>query len=73
MIKMFFFFFIFIITIIGITCIITYLNLLTMGFTFKEYIEFILSRNECIIGILGIFIIITTILIKGDIAYDLYL
>ena len=60
------------ITVIGFTYIIAYLNLLSMGYSFKEYIIFIIKRSECLIGIIGLIIINIMILIRRD-NYDLYI
>ena len=59
-------------TVIGFTYIIAYLNLLSMGYSFNEYIMFILRRSECFIGIIGIVLINIMILIRRD-NYDLYI
>ena len=44
-------------TVIGLTNIILYLNLLVNGYTFLEYVNFIIRRIECISLILGILLI----------------
>ena len=59
-------------TVIGFTYIIAYLNLLSMGYSFNEYIIFILKRSECLIGIIGLVLINIMILIRRD-NYDLYI
>ena len=46
-----------IITIISSLNIILYLNLLVNGYTFLEYVNFIIRRIECISLILGILLI----------------
>ena len=69
--KTFLFLISFGLSIIGFMYIIIYLNLLDQGYTFYEYISFILRRVECLIGIIG-FIIITIIIYRRD-DYDLYL
>lgn len=46
------------ITIISSIYIISYLNLLNIGYKFNEYVYFIIRKIECIIIILGIFILI---------------
>ena len=35
---------------IGFVFIISYLNLITIGYTLKEYVHFISSNIECLIG-----------------------
>ncbi|MDQ0198181.1 hypothetical protein [Neobacillus ginsengisoli] len=42
---------------------IAYLNLLTIGFGFKEYLEFITGRVECYLLAIGIIIITVSIYI----------
>ena len=37
----------FILMVIGITYIILYINLLTFGYTIKEYLEFLLKEISC--------------------------
>ena len=41
---------------IGITYIIIYINLLTFGYTIKEYIIFLLTRYECYLLPIGLII-----------------
>ncbi len=41
---------------IGITYIIIYINLLTFGYTIKEYIIFLLKRYECYLLPIGLII-----------------
>lgn len=61
-----FFFFIigFILTVIGCIYIISYLNLLTIGYNFLEYVKFIISRIECLYMVVGIIIMAFTIFTK---------
>ena len=63
MFKIMFFLFGFGLTVIGLVYIILYLNLLTIGYNFKEYVNFIIERIECWYSIIGI--IIMLISIKG--------
>ena len=44
-------------TVIGLTNIILYLNLLVNGYTFLEYVNFIIRRFECLSLIIGILLI----------------
>ena len=62
--KIIIFFIGIILTILGITSIILYLNLIPMGYTFLEYVNFIIRRFECISLIIGL-IIIFLIIFKG--------
>lgn len=47
----------------GITFMICYLNLMTIGYNLFEYVNFIIRRIECLNFIFGL-ILITIILIK---------
>lgn len=62
--KIFFLFLGFILTLIGFVYIISYLNLLTIGYNFNEYVNFIIRRIECLFSVIGIIIIALTIFIK---------
>lgn len=46
------------ITIISSIYIISYLNLIDIGYKLSEYVYFIIRKTECILIILGIFILI---------------
>ena len=59
-------------TIIGFSYVILYLNLLTIGYNFFEYVNFIIRRLECLILILGIILMLISILYKGG-KNELYL
>ena len=52
--------------VIGFTYIITYLNLISMGYSFNLYFRYILSRFECLLAIIGFIIVFTVIITKGD-------
>ena len=52
-------------SIIGFVFIISYLNLITIGYTFKEYVKFISSNIECLIGPIGLLISALAIFIPG--------
>ena len=54
-------------SIIGFVYIISYLNLLSLGYNFLEYVKFIISKQICMIGPLGIIMIFSAIFIGGDI------
>ena len=53
------------ITVIGLSYIILYLNLLTIGYNFFEYVNFIIRRIECINFLIGIILMLLSIFIKG--------
>lgn len=59
--------------VIGFVYIISYLNLLTMGYNFLEYVNFIIRRIECLNALIGISIIITVISWPGGKKYELYI
>ena len=58
--------------VIGFTYIITYLNLISMGYSFNLYLRYILGRGECLLSIIGFIIVFTVIITKGD-YNDIYL
>ena len=60
-------------TVIGCIYIISYLNLLTIGYNFLEYVNFISRQLECLYFILGIIIMTLTIFIPGGEKHELYL
>lgn len=62
-IKTFVFLFGFGLTVISLSYIILYLNLLTIGYNFLEYVNFIIRRIECINIITGLLLMI--IILKG--------
>lgn len=72
---MFFRFFLFLIgfglTTIGSVYIICYLNLLSIGYNFLEYVNFIIRRIECLNAIIGIIIMILSLNLGGK--NELYL
>ncbi len=52
-------------TIIGFFYIISYLNILTLGYNFNFYVNFIIRRIECWYSIIGI-IIMLIMIFEGD-------
>ena len=50
---------------IGSMFVVIYLNLLNMGYNFREYVHFIIVKPECIILFLGIFNIYLALKRKG--------
>ena len=65
MTRLFFFLVGFGLTVIGFVYIISYLNLLSIGYNFSEYVQYIVRRVECINAPLGI-IIMFFALNKGE-------
>ena len=58
-------------TTIGFVYIISYLNLLTLGYNFLEYVNFIIRRIECLNAIFGIIIMYLSITMGGK--HELYI
>ena len=65
MTRIFFFIIGLFLMITGNTFIILYLNLLTLGYNFSYYVNFITRRIECYYSIIGIIIISITLFTKG--------
>lgn len=65
MIRLFFFLVGFGLTVIGSVYIICYLNLISIGYNFLEYVQYIIRRIECINAPVGI-IIMFLALYKGE-------
>ena len=60
-------------TVIGMIYIISYLNLLTIGYNFLEYVNFIIRRIECLYTVIGfIMIYISIYSLKGE-EYELHI
>jgi len=66
MIRIFFFLTGFALMVIGFSFILLYLNLLTIGYNFFNYVNFIIRRIECYYTIIGFTTILLTLTIKGD-------
>ena len=73
MIRILFFLLGFGLTVIGSSYIILYFNLMTMGYNFLNYVNFIIRRIECYYIVIGIIIMICSLTIKGDKKNELYL
>jgi len=58
---------------IGFTYIILYLNILSIGYNFSYYVNFISRRIECYFSIIGFIILNLSIYIKGEKKNGLYL
>lgn len=58
LVKVFFFLIGFGLTILGFIYIISYLNLLTLGYNFLDYVNFIIRRIECLNAFIGIIIML---------------
>ena len=73
MTRIFFFLFGFGLMTIGFVYQLLYLNLLTIGYNFSYYVNFIIRRIECYFSIIGLIIMNLSIYIKGDNKYGLRL
>ena len=51
---------------VSISFIIIYINLLNMGYTFLEYVNFIIRRMEVIAFVPGVFLVIVSMLKRKD-------
>ncbi len=60
-------------SIIGFVFIISYLNLITIGYNFNEYVNFISSNIECLIGPIGLIISFLAIFIPGGKKNELHI
>ena len=60
-------------SIIGFAFIISYLNLIPLGYNFIEYVNFISRKIECLIGPVGLLITFLSIYLKGDNKHELHL
>ncbi|MEG1647798.1 MAG: hypothetical protein RR325_03435 [Bacilli bacterium] len=59
-------------SIIGAVYIISYLNLLSLGYNFFDYVNFIIRRVECLNMLVGLIIISLSIFLPGG-KYELYI
>lgn len=71
--RIFFFLFGFGLMVIGFTYMIMYLNILTIGYSFTEYLSYVFQRYECLLTIIGFIIINISIYAKGRNKNDLHL
>lgn len=73
MLRAFFFLFGFGMMVIGFTYVILYLNLMSIGYNFSEYVNFIFSRIECYFVLIGLIILVLSVFVKGEDKNELYL
>ena len=73
LIRIFFFLTGFGLTVVGFVYVIAYLNLLTIGYNFDEYVNFIIRQPECFYTIIGIIIMLICIFIPGGKKDELYI
>ena len=53
-------------TIIGFVYIISYTNLMTIGYNFSEYVNFIIREIECLLAPIGIVLMLICIFIPNS-------
>ncbi len=53
-------------SIIGFIYIIAYLNYLSIGYSFINYLMFIVTRIECLLAPIGLVLVSTAIFMKGN-------
>lgn len=53
-------------SVIGFVYIIAYLNYLSIGYSFGDYLKFIITRIECLVSLIGLSFINIAIFMKGD-------
>ena len=58
-------------TTIGLMYVIVYLNLISIGYNFLEYVNFIIRRTECWNTIIGLILMVLAVYIGGK--NELYL
>lgn len=63
----------FMLSLVGCIYMITYLNLMTVGYNFIEYVNFITRRVECILFFVGMILILGSIYLPGGEIYELHL
>lgn len=73
LIRIFFFLTGFGLTVVGFVYVIAYLNLLTIGYNFYEYVNFIIRQTECLYTLIGIIIMLICIFIPGGKKDELYI
>lgn len=71
--RLFFLFIGFGLTVIGSIYIISYLNLMTLGYNFTDYVHFICGQIECLNAVIGIVIILLSIYLPGGKNYELHI
>jgi hypothetical protein len=73
MVRMFFFLLGFGLMVIGCTYIITYMNLMTIGYSFTDYLKFIFTNIECYFSIIGFLLVSIIIFTKGNEKDDIHI
>ncbi|MBE6153722.1 MAG: hypothetical protein E7166_05820 [Firmicutes bacterium] len=73
LVRVFTFLFGFVMMVIGFSFLILYLNLLTIGYSFIEYVNFIIRRPEIYCLIVGMIVVILITIIPGGNKNELHL
>ncbi len=60
-------------SVIGFVFIISYLNLISLGYNFLEYVNFISRKAECLIGPIGLIITFLSIFTPGGQKHELHI
>ena len=60
-------------TLLGLIYIISYINLISIGYNFLEYVNFIFRRIECIYTLIGIILMLCSIYLKIGGKYELHI
>ena len=68
--KIFLFLIGFGLSVIGFVYIISYLNLLTIGYNFLYYVNFIIRRIECLYAPIGLILIFNDVSVAEDMEYS---
>ena len=53
-------------SVIGFVYIIAYLNYLSIGYSFTDYLKLIITKLECVLALIGLGLINIAIFMKGD-------
>lgn len=60
-------------TVIGAIYIISYCNLMTVGYNLKQYVHFIIRRIECQYFVIGLVLIFLSLYTPGGRKYELHI
>lgn len=71
--RVFFFLIGFGLTVIGSVYMISYCNLMTVGYNFSEYVHFIVRRIECQYFVIGLILIFLSLYIPGGKRNELHI
>ena len=73
LVRIFFFLLGYALTVIGFIYIISYMNLMAIGYNFLEYANFIFRRLECLYAFLGMIILFLSITLPLGGNYELHI